>query len=132
MRYPVILLFGLLGGLACAMLARAVPSPAERGEGAAAEGREVFVRKNCQYCHAVSAAGIERGASPVKMHGPDLSDVGLRLTREELWEFLRKSPKVAGRRHWKPVWGNDKDLAALVSWLSSLRVPPVPQDSPRP
>lgn len=49
------------------------------------------------------------------------------MTAEQLRELLRKGGKVTARRHWKSFWGNGEDLAALVSWLSSLRLPPVPR-----
>jgi mono/diheme cytochrome c family protein len=128
MRFASILLVSLIVGSASGVVAVSAPRPAVDGKEDAAAGREVFLRKNCQYCHAVSAVGIERGASPAKLHGPDLSDVGLRRTADELLAYLRRGTRAAGRQHWRPFWGTNRDLTVLVGWLSSLRLPPVAED----
>lgn len=106
-----------------------LPPTAPAGEAAAQteeaaeapSGEKVFQRKNCQQCHAVVAAEIERGEVSERMRGPDLSDIGSRMTDDELRHYLEKGDPVRGEQHWKGFWGDEEDFEALVVWLSSLR-----------
>jgi hypothetical protein len=90
-----------------------------------APGREVFRRKNCQHCHAVATQSLARTGKSEKSRGPDLSAIGLRMSREEIVAYLEKgAPLGSGESHWRGFWGDEKDLQALADWLSSLRQPP--------
>lgn len=109
------------------------PSLASSGRGEASrtpDGREVFDRKNCQHCHAVSSIGLERTGTQEKQWGPDLSGLSERFTEEEILEFLRRGEPLdrqEGRQHWKSFWGQEDELQALADWL--MKLPPVdPED----
>lgn len=76
------------------------------------QGAQVFEQQGCIACHVIAGTGGHRG--------PDLSEVGSRLTREQLeWRIL------AGGRT-MPAYGTTiqlADLSALVGFLLSRKSP---------
>jgi len=76
----------------------------------AAQGAESFQRRGCINCHSVAGVGGQRG--------PDLTQVGARLTPDELtWRILN-----GGRN--MPAYGTaltPEEVSALVEFLSTRR-----------
>ena len=90
-------------------------------------GQRVFLRKNCEQCHAVASQGITRKRSG-KTAGPDLSDVGARKSYEQIHAFLEHSGPLGGANHWKAFWGSREELDSVALWLASLRTEPPKKD----
>lgn len=83
-------------------------------------GKQVFLDQGCNKCHGVTSAGIEAKIKSEKMQGPDLDGVGSRHDAEFLSKYVRKEAQLDDKSH-KVTWdGSDKELAALIDWLSSL------------
>ena len=73
------------------------------------QGAVVVQNKDCRNCHALDGQGGQRG--------PDLTDVGARLTRDEL---VRQVVQGGGNM---PAYGKQlkpAEVEALVSFLASL------------
>lgn len=108
----------LAGALALPLLGLAVggaSTPALAGEGAAMDGKEIFLGEKCNMCHSVSTADIEAKTKSEKMFGGDLVD----LEHEADWiaEYLKKAAEKDGSDHKREFKGTDEELAALVDWL---------------
>jgi ubiquinol-cytochrome c reductase cytochrome b subunit len=74
------------------------------------QGAVVFQYKTCRNCHALDGKGGRRG--------PDLTDVGTRLTRDQL---IRQVLQGGGDM---PAYGkqlNPAEVEALVGFLATLR-----------
>lgn len=108
---------------------------------AADDGKQVFLKKECNECHVVSAAGIEK--LPAKEGGakeedeeaeeeddsepPDLSGVGKEHDAKWLTGYLQKKVKNdEGKKHRKRFKGSDAELQALVAFLGTLQTPVAP------
>jgi ubiquinol-cytochrome c reductase cytochrome b subunit len=79
------------------------------------QGLVLLQNKQCRNCHAIDGIGGHRG--------PDLADVGSRLTSDQL---VRQIIQGGGNM---PAYGNKVspyDVDALVAYLVSLRQPGVP------
>jgi len=76
------------------------------------EGGQLFNDKGCLYCHAISGHGGQRG--------PDLTDVGSRLSSNELtWRIMNGGLNM-------PAFGGiltSDELSKLVAFLHSRRKP---------
>ncbi|HVS35474.1 MAG TPA: cytochrome b N-terminal domain-containing protein [Gemmataceae bacterium] len=81
-------------------------------------GAVVFQYKDCRNCHALEGQGGRRG--------PDLTDVGRRLTRDQLIDQVSNGTPGGGLM---PAYGkqvSDAEMAALTDFLVSLRPPGQP------
>jgi ubiquinol-cytochrome c reductase cytochrome b subunit len=88
------------------------------------QGALLFQNKNCRNCHALQGSGGQRG--------PDLTTVGLRLTRNQLIDQVSNgTPSGIGGPGGgnMPAYGKQitpVEMNALVDFLSSLRPPGQP------
>jgi ubiquinol-cytochrome c reductase cytochrome b subunit len=76
-------------------------------------GAAVFQFKNCRNCHALDGRGGRRG--------PDLTEVGIRLTSDQLIDQISNGTPGGGNM---PAYGKQispHEMTALVNFLSSLR-----------
>lgn len=113
------------------------PAPA----GAADDGKQIFLKSECNECHTVKQLGIEK--LPAKEGGkqsdeeaeeededtepPDLSGVGKEHDAKFLAGFLQKKVKNDdGKKHRKRFKGSDAELQALVAFLGTLQTPVEP------
>ena len=81
-------------------------------------GAAVFQNKSCRNCHALDGIGGRRG--------PDLTAVGIRLTRDQLIDQISNGTPGGGNM---PAYGkeiNPAEMATLVEFLTRLR----PTDQP--
>jgi ubiquinol-cytochrome c reductase cytochrome b subunit len=77
------------------------------------QGAVVFQNKQCRNCHALEGVGGTRG--------PDLTHVGLRLTREQLIDQVSNGTPGGGNM---PAYGKQMspaEMTALVDFLQRLR-----------
>jgi len=95
-------------------------------------GRQLLTELNCAGCHRMQ--GIERPA----MLGPDLSNVGTKVTREWIYKWLKEPHIVVDASGTTVVDGyeteeeprmpqfrlNDQEITALSAYLSSLKSHP--------
>ena len=82
------------------------------------QGAVMFQNKNCRNCHALDGVGGRRG--------PDLTDVGQRLTRDQLIDQVSNGTPGGGNM---PAYGRQIraiEMTALADFLSSLRPSGVP------
>ena len=73
----------------------------------------MFQFKNCRNCHALDNVGGRRG--------PDLTTVGIRLTRDQLIDQISNGTPGGGNM---PAYGKQispAEMAVLVDFLVSLR-----------
>jgi ubiquinol-cytochrome c reductase cytochrome b subunit len=92
------------------------PLPASVTQGltdSAAAGAQVFTAKACHSCHAIGGSGGHRG--------PDLSDVGLRLSKDQLIARI-----LTGATNMPAFAGNidPAELDQLVDFLATRRARP--------
>jgi ubiquinol-cytochrome c reductase cytochrome b subunit len=83
------------------------------------QGAVVFQNKDCRNCHALEGSGGTRG--------PDLTDVGARLTSGQLIDQVSNGTPGGGNM---PAYGKQigpDEMAALVDFLVSLRRPGQPK-----
>lgn len=76
-------------------------------------GAIVFQYKNCRNCHALDGVGGRRG--------PDLTDIGTRMTRNQLIDQISNGTPGGGNM---PAYGkqiNPAEMTAVVDFLVSLR-----------
>ena len=86
------------------------------------QGAVVLQNKQCRNCHALEGIGGRRG--------PDLSGVGIRLTRDQLIDQISNGTPGGGNM---PAYGKQikpAEMSALVEFLVSLR--PDGQEPARP
>ena len=79
------------------------------------QGAVVFQNKDCRNCHALEGSGGTRG--------PDLTNVGARLTSGQLIDQVSNGTPGGGNM---PAYGkqiNPDEMTALVDFLTSLRPP---------
>ncbi len=92
----------------------AVPPPMlENSTPLQLQGAVVFQNKQCRNCHALDGLGGKRG--------PDLSDVGARLTYDQLVDQISNGTPGGGNM---PAYGKQMkpaEMAAIVDFLVSLR-----------
>jgi ubiquinol-cytochrome c reductase cytochrome b subunit len=77
------------------------------------QGALVFQYKNCRNCHALDGEGGHRG--------PDLTDIGTRMTRNQLIDQISNGTAGGGNM---PAYGrqiNPAEMTAVVDFLVSLR-----------
>jgi ubiquinol-cytochrome c reductase cytochrome b subunit len=82
------------------------------------QGAVIFQNKNCRNCHALEGRGGQRG--------PDLTAVGMRLTRNQLIDQVSNGTPGGGNM---PAYGkqmNPAEMTVLAEFLVSLR----PLDQP--
>jgi ubiquinol-cytochrome c reductase cytochrome b subunit len=82
------------------------------------QGALVFQNKNCRNCHALDGLGGKRG--------PDLTNVGLRLTRNQLIDQVSNGTPGGGNM---PAYGKQirpDEMTVLADFLSGLRPAGVP------
>jgi ubiquinol-cytochrome c reductase cytochrome b subunit len=90
------------------------------------QGALVFQNKNCRNCHALEGIGGRRG--------PDLTDIGTRLTRDQLIDQVSNgTPGGASNGDpgggYMPAYGNQMsraEMAVLAEFLVNLRPPDQP------
>ena len=88
---------------------------------AKADGKQIFLAQNCNLCHSVSSAGIERKVKSEKMAGPDLTNLAAKSDAATLTKFLKKEGEINGKKHGKGFTGSDEELAAVISWLQQQK-----------
>jgi ubiquinol-cytochrome c reductase cytochrome b subunit len=77
------------------------------------QGAAVFQNKDCRNCHALDGVGGKRG--------PDLTHVGIKLTRDQLIDQISNGTPGGGNM---PAYGkhvNPAEMNALAEFLVSLR-----------
>jgi ubiquinol-cytochrome c reductase cytochrome b subunit len=77
------------------------------------QGAVTFQNKNCRNCHSLDGLGGRRG--------PDLSKVGVELTRNQLIDQISNGTPGGGNM---PAYGQQMkpaEMTALVDFLVSLR-----------
>jgi ubiquinol-cytochrome c reductase cytochrome b subunit len=77
------------------------------------QGAVMLQNKNCRNCHALDGLGGRRG--------PDLTDVGTRLTRNQLIDQISNGTPGGGNM---PAYGKQMkpaEMTALADFLVSLR-----------
>jgi ubiquinol-cytochrome c reductase cytochrome b subunit len=77
------------------------------------QGAVVFQNKDCRNCHALEGSGGRRG--------PDLTEVGTRLTRDQLIDQVSNGTPGGGDM---PAYGGQirpAEMTALVAFLEALR-----------
>jgi ubiquinol-cytochrome c reductase cytochrome b subunit len=82
------------------------------------QGALVFQNKDCRNCHALEDVGGRRG--------PDLTGVGVRLTRDQLIDQVSNGTPGGGNM---PAYGkqlNPAEMTSLADFLVSLRPPGQP------
>src|SRR5262245_11510320 len=92
----------------------ALPASATQGlTGSAAAGAQVFTEKACHSCHVIDGSGGHRG--------PDLSDVALRLSRDQMIARI-----LNGATNMPAFAGNidPTELEQLVDFLATRRARP--------
>ena len=91
--------------------AQELPPSVTQGLGAAeSQGAQLFVTKGCSACHQLAGTGGIRG--------PDLSDVGARLTREQLvLQIVNGTANMPGYRDTL----TPTELSNLVAFLEGQR-----------
>ena len=90
----------------------------QRSSPAELQGAVVFQYKDCRNCHALGGSGGRRG--------PDLTAVGMRLTRDQLIDQVSNGTPGGGLM---PAYGKqmpEAEMAALADFLVSLRPQGVP------
>lgn len=87
------------------------------------EGQKVFLDYKCNKCHSVKSAKIEAKKKPKEgsTAPPDLSNVGATQKREWIDKFIHKKETLEGKKHKIEFRGDDKELKALLDWLTSLK-----------
>src|SRR5260370_39607611 len=86
------------------------------------QGEVVFQHKNCRNCHALNGVGGERG--------PDLTNVGVRLTRDQLIDQVSNGTPGGGNM---PAYGKQlkpAEMTALAEFLSNRRPKGPPPANP--
>lgn len=97
-------------------------------------GRQLLVQMNCAGCHRL------QGISRPEMLGPDLTNVGTKITREWIYKWLKEPRTVTDSSGSTTVNGylnqeeprmpqfrlNEEELRSLSAYLGSLRGRPVP------
>jgi ubiquinol-cytochrome c reductase cytochrome b subunit len=84
------------------------------------QGAALFQNKDCRNCHALEGSGGKRG--------PDLTTVGMRLTRDQLIDQISNGTPGGGNM---PAYGKQispAEMTALVGFLTNLR----PEGKPPP
>jgi mono/diheme cytochrome c family protein len=77
-------------------------------------GKQLYDAQNCGSCHAIAGQGGSVG--------PDLDDVGSRLSREQIVNVLQgKNAKASGVMPLLPADISEHELNALVDYLQSLK-----------
>ncbi len=93
------------------MQASSLPTPVTQSlSGPALRGAQLFQDRDCHACHTIAGTGGRRG--------PDLSDVGARLSADQLTSRI-----LAGGQN-MPAYGatlRPDELEALVSFLSAMQ-----------
>ena len=102
-----------------------------RGETPAApDGKHIYLTNNCNTCHTVQAAGIEKKkADPAEekdksdKKAPDLSSVGLERKADWIGKFLMKTETIKGDKHPRKFRGTEAELKTLSTWLEGQKAP---------
>ncbi|MDH4230257.1 MAG: cytochrome c [Nitrospirota bacterium] len=105
---------GVMGALALAAVLL-IPGAALAG------GKDVFLDKGCNNCHAIKSQGIEGGAAGGDLNPPDLSQVGTRQQADFLRQFLRKKAPMHGKMHMLRFEGSKEEFDDLINWLMELK-----------
>lgn len=81
------------------------------------DGKQIFLDKKCDLCHAVTSAQIEAKTKLESMLGPDLAGVGSRHEAEWIGEYMNQDVQLNDVQHVTKFKGSAEELAALVDWL---------------
>ncbi|WP_042223434.1 cytochrome c550 [Oceanobacillus manasiensis] len=79
-------------------------SEGESGEGETSDDPEAIFESNCASCHGADLSG---GA------GPDLTQVGSRLSEDEIQDII-----INGQGSMPPGMATDQEAEVLASWLA--------------
>jgi mono/diheme cytochrome c family protein len=85
----------------------------------ATEGKQVFLDKNCNMCHAVSTADIEAKTRSQALLGPDLATEGRELSEERMTAYLKRETDLEGKRHPRAFTGTDEELNTIIAWIQT-------------
>jgi hypothetical protein len=87
------------------------------------DGRQIFLDKKCDLCHAVTSSQIEAKTKLESMLGPDLAGVGSRREAGWLADYLNQDVLLNDAQHITDFKGSAEELAALVEWLLEQKPP---------
>jgi len=80
------------------------------------DGKEIFLTKKCEACHAVEKAGIEAKMKITK--APDLSKVDFKdKSADFLKKYLMKEEVINDKKHAIKFNGSEEELIALIDWI---------------
>jgi hypothetical protein len=99
--------------------------------GAAKDGKTLFLDNKCNTCHTVQSAGIQKKAAAAAEKGeeksdkdkkaPDLSGVGLERKADWMAKYLMKTEAIKGEKHSRKFRGSEADLKLVTAWLETLK-----------
>ncbi len=81
-----------------------------------APGKAIFVGQNCNGCHAVPAASIEKLGDQT-VTGPALEGLGDEYKPCSLKRWLKRKKDHDGYTHLQYFDGTDDELQLMVDWL---------------
>ena len=88
----------------------------------APKGKQVFLDKKCNQCHAIESEGITKKTPSTSKSGPpDLSAVGSDVKPGFIEKYLNKEADLHGKKHMMKFAGSPEDLKALASYLEGLK-----------
>jgi mono/diheme cytochrome c family protein len=77
-------------------------------------GRQLYAAQNCNNCHTIAGKGADVG--------PDLTDVGTRLSRDQMMKVLQgANPGASGVMPPLPPDTSEQQINALVDYLATLK-----------
>jgi len=84
------------------------------------DAKQIFLDKKCMACHSVDALTIAKTNANSK--APDLSNIGSTADAAFFTKYLKKEVEHEGKKHGMAFKGTDDELAAVATWLASLKV----------
>jgi mono/diheme cytochrome c family protein len=84
-----------------------------------AAGQHIFVGQECNACHAVPAAGVEKLGDDT-VAGPSLEGLAREYKARGLERWLKRKKDHEGYTHLQHFEGSDEELDLLVAWLLEI------------
>jgi mono/diheme cytochrome c family protein len=92
---------------------KADPSGATSGTPGVASGRRFFEAQSCDTCHAIGSQG--------GTDGPNLTDVGARLSRDQLRQVVREMGSEKSSMAPLPAETTEQQIRDLIDYLATLK-----------